>query len=714
VTELSQLTRLASAFGVERAYRDVWSRQVEASPDTHRALLRAMGVQVEDDSQIAAALNDAEERPWREFAPPVALFDEGAEVSIPLAAPTPLSEGRLIWSLAEEGGGGSTGEAAGFEALEERGGRRRGRLTLPIRPSIGYHDLSLELDGSLAASIRLIIAPARCLVPQDVLGEERAWGLAAQLYGVRSRRDWGAGDFSDLAALAELAGREGADFIGVNPLHALFPADARAFAPYRPSSRQSLNVFYVDPEAAPEIDGCPEAHALLATPDMRERLHRAHGGAQVDYAEVWALKLPILERLHHVFRMRPAGGPRRAAFEAFRRARGQALRRQALFDALQERFLREDPANWSWRTWPEPFRRPQSPEVERFARDGAQRVEFFEYLQWLADEQLARAQATAREAGMRIGLFQDLAVGVHPDGASTWAFPEAAPTGASIGAPPDLLNQKGQNWGLVAPSPASLRATGFAPFAETLRELMCHAGAVRIDHTFGLQRMFWIPEGAPAREGAFVRYPFQDMLRIIKLESVRNRCLVVGEDLGTLPEGFQERMERAGVLSYRVLWFEQDEDGFKSTEKWPELALAAVSTHDLPTALGFWTGRDLDWRDRLDLHPDAAAAEKMRADRDRERGMLRRLLGFPAEGDVPPDDFVARLYGYAARAPSRLLAVQLEDGLGEVEAPNLPGTVDEHPNWRRRLPVPVEELFLDPRMRRVVDAVRAARAGRAP
>jgi 4-alpha-glucanotransferase len=234
---------------------------------------------------------------------------------------------------------------------------------------------------------------------------------------------------------------------------------------------------------------------------------------------------------------------------------------------------------------------------------------------------------------------------------------------------------------------------------------------VRIDHAFGLQRMFWIPDGASARDGAFVRYPFEDMLRVVKLESARNRCLVIGEDLGTLPEGFQESMERAGVLSYRVLWFEQDEAGYKPPEAWPELALAAASTHDLPTAAGFWTGSDLDWRDRLDLHPDAEAAARMRADRERERDMLRRLLHLDDRGDLP-EDFVARLYGYVARTPCRLLAVQLEDGLGEAEAPNLPGTVDEHPNWRRRLPVAVEELFLDARMRRLLDAVRAERPRR--
>ena len=709
MTAASPLARLAAAFGVEASYRDVWGGLVQPSDDTLKALLRAMGAEVETDEQIAAVLREAEERPWRDFAPPVALLDEGAELRVPIAASAALSESPFVWSLVEESGAASTGEALGFQVQEERGGRRRGVLALPLRPRPGHHRLSLELGGRLAADVRVIVAPRRCLLPQDVLGNERAWGFATQLYGLRSHRDWGMGDFSDLASLAELAGREGADFIGVNPLHALFPADANAYAPYRPSSRELLNVLYVDPDAAPEIAGCPEAHGLLATPEMRDRMRRARGGELVDHAEVWALKLPILERLHGVFLMQPAGGARRAAFEAFRAQRGETLRRQALFDALQENFLRNDPAQWSWRSWPEPFRRPQSPQVAQFARDNARRVDFFEYVQWLADEQLARAQAKAREAGMRIGLFQDLAVGVHPEGATTWAFPDAVPTGASLGAPPDLLNQKGQNWGLAAPSPSALRASAFAPLAETLCGLMRHSGAVRIDHAFGLQRLFWIPDGASAREGAFVRYPLEDMLRIVKLESARNRCLVIGEDLGTLPEGFQESMESAGVLSYRVLWFEQDEAGYKPPEVWPELALAAVSTHDLPTASGFWTARDLAWRDRLDLHPDQQAAEGMRADRSRAREMLRMLLGLPDDGEVSPEDFIARVYSYVARTPSRLLAVQLEDGLCEEEAPNLPGTVDEHPNWRRRLPVGVEELFRDARMRRLVDVVRAAR-----
>lgn len=711
MTASSLLSRLAAAYGIQPSYIDVWGKRVEPPAETQAALLRTMGVEVGSEAQIRAALEEVEERQQREFAPSVLVIDADDEVRIPLSIPIDCIDRRLAWSFADENGSAASGDTKGLSAERRRGERAQASLTLPIRPGPGYHEVALEFDGRLEARLRLIVAPHRCLTPADVLGPDRAWGFAAQLYAVRSRRNWGMGDFSDLAQLGELAAREGADFIGVNPLHALFPADARAYSPYRPSSRQLLNALYVDPEAIPELDVCPEARAMIESPEVREALHRARAAPLVDYAAVWALKAPVLERLFAAFQRRPADDPRRAAFETFRRDRGEALHNQALFDALQEHFLRLDPALWSWRSWPEPYRNARSLEVARFAAERADRVAFFEYLQWIADEQFARAQRRACEAGMRVGLFVDLAVGVHPDGATTWAYPDQTPRGASIGAPPDLLNQLGQNWGLAAPSPTALRTNAYAHFADTLRETMRHAGAVRIDHAFGLQRLFWIPDGAPAHAGAYVRYPFDEMMRIVKLESVRNRCLVIGEDLGTLPEGFHDAMERAHVLSYRVLWFERAEDGgFKPPEAWPELALAAATTHDLPTVIGFWLGRDLDWRDRLGLHPSPEAGRSMREERRRDRELLGRVLGLGAEAaDVAPAELVTRLYAHIARAPSRLLAAQLEDALEEAEAPNLPGTIDEHPNWRRRLPIDLEELFLDHRVRRLAAALRAVR-----
>jgi len=705
MTSPTPLVRLAAAYGIDPLYLDVWGAQAAAPEPTLRALLAAMGVAADGDAAVAEALREVEERPRREFLPPALAVDAGARIEVPLGAPAGPASARVAWTLTDERGEALAGDAV----AGRREGDGRFAFALAAPPEAGYYDLAAECGGA-SGSLRLIVAPERCFMPQEALGPDRAWGVAAQLYGLRSHRNWGMGDFSDLAQLCEAAAGAGADIVGVNPLHALFPADAGAYGPYRPSSRQTLNVLYVDPDAAPEMAGCPDAHALIGGIELRDRLRAVRSGPLVDYAEVWALKRPILELLFATFRSRSPEGARRAAFEAFRRERGEALRRQALFDALQERFLAEDRANWSWRNWPEAFRRADAPAVAAFAREHAERVDFHEYLQWLADEQLAGAQREARENGMRIGLFQDLAVGVHPEGAATWAFPDATPTGASVGAPPDLMNRRGQNWGLAAPSPASLRATAFAQFAADLRATMRHAGAVRIDHAFGLRRLFWIPDGAPPRDGAYVRYPFDALLRIVKLESRRNRCLVVAEDLGTLPEGFQDALAGAGALSYRVLWFEQDGEACRPAEAWPELALAAATTHDLPTVAGFWVSRDLDWRDRLDLHPDAETGGRMREERGRELARLAAALGLPPEfAGAAPDDLVLRAYRYLAGTPCRLLLATLEDVLEETEAPNLPGTVDQHPNWRRRLPLPVEEIFRHDKARRLFAALRAAR-----
>jgi 4-alpha-glucanotransferase len=598
---------------------------------------------------LAAAIGGGDEAPVLD---PVVVLLEGEHGGIGLRA-----HGETEWLLRLETGGERHGRAA----------VRDGRLPLPADLPLGYHTLELR-----HGTARIIVAPRRC----HALEAGRFWALTCQLYSLRTPR--GIGDFTALAELAEGAARAGAAAVGVNPLHALFAAEPRHISPYSPSSRLFLNPLYVD--LGPVV---------------------SDEGAFVDYAAVAAAKRGAFERrFAHT-----------DEFFKFEEDGGKALLDFCVFETLHEHAL-EQGWGWSWRHWPAPFRNPRSNEVARFAEEHRHRIELAQFRQFEADRQLGEAQRRARAAGMAIGLYRDLAVGVDPNGAEAWADQDLLTSGASIGAPPDLLNLKGQNWGLVPLSPVALCRRAYDPFIAALRANMRHAGALRIDHVMALRQLYWIPEGAPPDAGAYVRYPFEDLVRILCLESRRSRCAVVGEDLGTVPEGFRERMHDAGILSYRVLFFERGQDGgFLPPAHYPESAAATVSTHDIATLKGWWEARDIEWRDRLDLYPSEESRRAEHEARVRDRALLVDALR--REGiEVDPADEDAlceAVHRFLARAPARLMLVQAEDVAGEVEQPNLPGTVDEHPNWRRRLSHSVEEMLAAPLFRRIAAAVNDER-----
>jgi 4-alpha-glucanotransferase len=537
---------------------------------------------------------------------------------------------------------------------------------------------------------------------------------------VRSARDWGIGDFSDLATLCRGAGNLGAAAVGINPLHALFAAEPRHFSPYSPSSRAWLDYLYIDVTQVPGFAEDAAARGLAPA----EAVLAARGAGLVDYAAVAALKRPVLEALFRRFRARQRGGSALGAdFRAFQREGGEALAVFATFEALHEHFTKAG-GPFSWHAWPQAMRDPNSAEVAKFARAHAGRVAFFEFLQWQADRQLGAAAAAGHDSGLGIGLYRDLAVGVNPNGAEAWADQRLVIPGMAIGAPPDVLSRAGQNWGLAPINPLALRRRGFAPVIAALRANMRHAGILRIDHVMSLQRLYWIPSGAPATAGAYVNYPFRDLLRLVALESRRQGCAVIGEDLGTVPEGFRETMRATGVLSYRVFDFERRGDGsFIPPGDYPPLAAASAATHDLATLKGFWLGHDIAWRHRLGLYPDASAEVNETAERGRDRQKLLEALGregllslarfgaFLSEDGVPTygQDLGEAIHEYLARSRARLMLVQIEDVAGEGEQANLPGTTDAHPNWRRRLPSPLEELLAGPEMARIAALVTAAR-----
>jgi len=573
-------------------------------------------------------------------------------------------------------------------------------------PESTLRALLVEL-GPVTGEPVVAASPGRCFLPDALHAGARLWGPAVQLYALRSERNWGIGDFGDLLRLVEQWAARGAGFVGLNPLHALFPHDPQRASPYSPSSRLALNVLYIDVEAIEEFGASEAARSLARSAPFRDRLAALRNAPLVDYAGVAGAKFEVLERLYAHFREHALRRRTQRArdFREFQ-ARGAAqLRRHALYEALQEHFYAADSAAWGWPAWPAEYRDPNSAAVAGFCTERVERVEYFEYLQWQAAQQLERAAARCESLGLALGLYLDIAVSVDRGGAEAWANQDRYALGASIGAPPDAYNLNGQDWGLPPP----LRANRHELFARTLREAMRYAGVVRIDHVMGLARLYCVPRGATAREGAYVSYDLDRMLAALALESERNRCMVIGEDLGTLPDGLRPVLERARVLSYRVLYFEREGSGeFTPPAAYPQAALATVSTHDLPTLAGWWSGTDLTLREKLSLFPGDGQRRAQLDERNADRARLARAL----EIDVAPanaDALAFAAHRYLARSPALLLAVQLEDALGVADQANLPGTTLEHPNWRRKLPESLERMEHDARLGALANALARER-----
>ncbi|WP_018263124.1 malto-oligosyltrehalose synthase [Methylobacterium sp. WSM2598] len=663
------VARLADLAGVAASYTDAFGQRVETPLEVRCGVLAAMGLPCGTEEEARASLARVEAL-RRGLVPPLLPVEARRASRVPVRA---RGGGSLTWRLVDERGSARDGRA-----LVAAGDADSGFDLPPLTP--GYHRLSVGL-GEQRAEATVIAAPHRCWRPR-ALGEEgaRDWGLAVQLYGMRSAGNLGIGTYADAARAASDAGARGAAFLGLSPVHALFPSDRHKVSPYSPSSRLFLETLYIDPAAVPGFAGS-RAAALLE--ERRPEIARLRDAALVDHAGVWEVLGPVLDALWQESRAR-AG--RDTDFLAFRAAGGESLEAHASFDALSEHFRRQG-AHWLGE-WPEPYRRNGTPEVRAFVRENPERIAFYAWLQFLADRQLAEAAAAAQASGMRLGLYRDLAVGADRGGSEVWSHPERFAAGLSIGAPPDLLAPSGQDWGLPPFDPLALERDGLAAFRALVQANMRHAGAIRIDHAFQLARLYLIPLGRGARNGAYVAMPFGPMLAVLRLESHRAKCLVIAEDLGTAPEGFSDALMQAGILSYRILAFERGEGGsFKSPGAYPRDALCAITTHDLPTFVGWWRGVDTDLRQSLGLY-DAERAEGERAERVTERRRLSEALHGEnlqpgAEPpDQPPFDAAAR---YLARAPSVLTAVQYEDVLGEVSQANMPGITDGYPNWRRKL-----------------------------
>jgi 4-alpha-glucanotransferase len=519
----------------------------------------------------------------------------------------------------------------------------------------------------------------------------RLWGIAVQLYALLSRRNWGHGDFTDLSQLVTLAAACGASAIGLNPLHALFPDRAELASPYAPNSRLFLNPLYIDVEAIPEF---PSRRATATT----DEIATLREGELIAYARVARVKLAALHLAHQNFRV-AASAERRADFEDYRQEYNDALLRFSCFEVLRQRY-----APKPWPRWPDEWRRPDNERLKSFRRENETDCEFHEFVQWTADRQLGACQDTARRLGMPIGLYTDLAVGINRDGADAWLRQDVVLTDVSIGAPPDEFNPGGQDWGLAPFNPQALPAHGFAAMRELLCATIRHAGALRLDHAFGLERLFLFPRDESAADGTYVRFPFESLLRVITEESNRFRCIVIGEDLGTVPDNFRETVARWGLWGCRVMLFERGVDGrFRAPETYPAEALATFNTHDMASFRGWLEGHDLRVKRAIGLDPGESDEERAQS-----QAALRAALARWAPS-YPPDD-VAAIAAFLGATPSRLAVIALDDILGVRDQINVPATFDQHPNWRRKLPVELEELGAHDGLTRVAEAF--AKAGR--
>jgi 4-alpha-glucanotransferase len=698
------IERLARLRGVGEAYDDFRGELHFFSLETKAGILRAMGCPVDDPALLAQAIWDFERS--RSLLPPV-VSARGSRIGVDLDIAARDFGGTLAWSLSLESGARHQGFVSSADCPEiwrgEAGGAwiTRRRFEVPVDVLPGYHELRVEISGR--ADRCLVILAPQCFVPPAIEQGRRLWGVAVQLYGLRSRDNWGIGDFDDLELLTRWLGAHGAAFVGLNPLHACATADPEAASPYSASSRHFLNVLYIAVPAVPEFEDCTAARARAEDPAFADRLARLRALAHVDYRGVAQAKFEILELLYRDFRDRhlSVGSARAREFRAFAAGAGAALQMHARFEALDRHFRATLGTPSGWLNWPAEFHDVDGAAATAFAEQHAEQIEFHAYLQWLAHEQLAGAQALARDLKMPIGLYGDYAVGANPSGSETWADRSSYCLGAEIGAPPDPLALKGQGWGIAPQDPRTLELGRLQSFVQLIRHNMRYFGALRLDHVMALFRLWWIPAGCTPAAGAYVHYPLNALMGVLALESQRCGCLVVGEDLGVVPEEIRRAMPEFRLYQYKVLLFEKIDGRFRRPDEFAARALATSTTHDLPTLRSYWEGHDIELRRHLNLYPSAEIHGEVLREREHDRAALLDALRAeglaPSHPATPQEPFSAELaqaaHLYLARSRSMLAALQLEDLLGMVEPVNVPGTHREHLNWSRKLTADLDDMI---------------------
>ena len=716
------LKQLAEAHGVSTEYWDYHGNLASPSSATLKAVLAALGVSTHSEEEIGRALREVEDAPWRQTLAPTVVTRGGVESTVPVYVPDGAKV-RVRVEL-EDGGVRELTQTEDWTVPREVDGIKRGRASFILGADLplGWHRIIAEVspgstdqaapqgahaappaDGeaeTITVTSALAVTPNHLDLPES-LGD-RGWGVMTQLYSTRSRGSWGTGDTDDLTELAAFLGDQGADFLLINPLHAAEPVAPMTHSPYLPVTRRFVNPLYIRPENIPEVARLSGPKRSLVQWAFEEVKDSDLSAEPIDRDAVWKAKREALEVIFAAGR----SYSRQRDFERFRAEQGEGLERFALWSALVEKHGPQE-------DWPAWLRDAGSAHVANEARVLSDRIDFFAWLQWIVDEQLGRAQAEARAPGMALGVMGELAVGIHPRGADVWSDPEAFARGIQVGAPPDMYNQLGQNWSQPPWNPVHLAASAYRPLRDMVRTVLRHAGALRVDHIIGLFRLWWIPEGMGAHEGAYVRYDYEAMIGVVLLEAHRAGAVMIGEDLGTVEPWVRDYLAARGVLGTAVLWFEKQEDGWpKQPGGYRRLSLATVTTHDLPPTAGYLADEHVALRERLGLLTDPIAQVRAEARIERDR-MLARLREHGLLDANPSErEIVEALHRYIARTPAALVGVALVDGVGERRAQNQPGTDQEYPNWKQPLAdgsgevVLVEDLPGNMRLQSLLAAVR--------
>ena len=689
-------------------YLDWAGKPVTINVEHKAPLLEAMGFDVSSSESVIKAITSQRARKWKRTLPSVRVVHRGEAFTVPVRLPASTLETPIELNLITEDAQEqcfsvqpkeqtvldiTTLDGHEFICLD---------VTLPNNLPLGYHQLSLAEGDS---DCLLIVAPETCFEPEVLKNNGKIWGSSIQLYSVRSKENWGMGDYRDLETITRELGANGASMVGLNPVHALYSGNPQHCSPYSPSSRIFGNVLYINPEIVPEFADCEPAREQFNSSEFQQLLEKVQTEDYVDYQTSAWLKLSILEKLFEHFQSNHIAkqSPRARNFMAFCDERGSSLRQFATFEALYEHFRKQDIMNWGWPCWPEAYQKPDTPEVKAFAKENEQRIQYFEYLQWLTEEQIAAAQKSAKDAGMIVGVYRDLAVGVDRGGADVWGDHNLFVLGASTGAPPDGLGPQGQNWGLPPFNPVVLQERRYKPFIEMIRNSMRNCGALRIDHAMGLFRLWWCPNDGSAAEGAYVHYPLQDMLGIIKLESCRQQCLVFGEDLGTVPQEITDSLPPARFYSSVMGIFGQDGDHYLPASDFKPKALATLVCHDTPTLRGWWEEKDIELCHELGIYSDEAVDHERWARELSRKAVINTLnsMGELPEGVDPhaekspaySREVMEKFSYYLALSSSQIAGIQLEDCMMIDTPVNMPGTSEEYPNWRRRLTENLDEFF---------------------
>ena len=717
------LERLVEERGIESNFIDAWGKPAVISEQSKIKLLKAMGYDTENESALAEQVQQEAEEQWLTPLNPVKVskVDEHFSFVVRVAIEHAASKHKLVIGL-ENG----DEQVVDFVPVDNQLQAtvdisdiefQQYLVTTDLLLPLGYHALSLKRGNKKLSTGRQITVPHRCFIPNEIQAGKKIWGLSVQLYCLRSEANWGVGDFSDLANLVEKAALQGADFIGLNPIHALYPSNPDACSPYGPSSRRWLNSLYIDVTTI-DTFGDEDTQAWFNSEDIQQKLSHLRSLEYIDYEGVAEVKYEALKRVFKTFKVKHLSKNTKLykAFKAFIAEGGESLATLSICEALQETLKRDGKDHWGWPVFPDEFKDFDSPEVAKFAKKEKDLVEFYQFLQWQAAQQFEVASDKAKNSGMLLGLYRDLAVGVSEGSAEIWGNKSLYCTDASVGAPPDILGPLGQNWGLPPMDPQKLYEQAYQPIIDLFSSNMKKSGALRIDHVMALLRLWWVYRGDDAGKGGYVYYPVDDLLGILALESVRNESLVIGEDLGTVPEEIRSKLADNGMYSYRLFFFEQAEDGgFYSPSHYPVQSMCTLTTHDMPTLSGYWHCDDLALGKEVGLYPDQDVLNTLYNTRhDNKQQILNTLHGHHSisehiSRDVNHVGMTTELnYGmqtHMASGSSALLSLQLEDWLQMDKPVNIPGTFKEYPNWKRKLNRNLVDIFNDQSISNLAKAV---------